>query len=75
MMELQHGTRIRFEYWGDTYEGTVISAGAKRVHVQSSNEGVYIEPDDVVRVLKEPDENRIPLLEERLRFSGGIGQR
>ncbi|MFC7165908.1 hypothetical protein [Halospeciosus flavus] len=67
------GDRVYFKYGAQKAWGTVRSAGEKRVHVQSGSEGVYIDPDDVLKVEPEP-ENRLNLLGERLRFSGGLGQ-
>lgn len=68
--ELERGNVVRFNYEGDTYEGTVLSAGKHRVHIQSGNRGVYRAYSEIIRVL--PVKNEIPRLGERLRFRGGL---
>lgn len=71
---LQPGYIVEFRYDDERVKGTVISAGQRRVHIQSGHTGVYVHPNDVIRVVRIPDKNEIPLLGERLRFSGGIDQ-
>jgi len=73
--ELERGDIVRFRYEGETYEGSVKSAGRSRVHIQSADHGVYVDSEDVLGIVKKLPENGVPVMGERFRFSGGLGQR
>jgi hypothetical protein len=72
---LERGDMVRFRYEGETYEGSVESAGPTRVHIRSADRGVYVDPEDVLGIVKKLPENGVPVMGERFRFSGGLGQR
>lgn len=71
-IELRTGLIVRFNKDGETAEGTVRGVGPKRVHIQSGDRGVYVDPDDILGVVRVPKDNEIPLLGERFRLGGGL---
>ncbi|SEG35087.1 hypothetical protein SAMN04488133_1978 [Halobellus limi] len=71
-IELRPGLLVRFEYDSNVADGTIRSVGSKRIHIQSGDKGVYVSPDDILGVVREPKENELPLLGERFRLSGGV---
>lgn len=70
--QLETGHIVEFRKDGQRAEGTVRSVGPSRVHIQSGDTGVYVDPNDVIRVVRIPADNEIPLLGERFRLGGGL---
>jgi hypothetical protein len=72
--EIEPGHIVAFQHEDGEAQGTVRSVGPKRVHIQSGQRGVYVDPDDVLRIVRTPKDNELPLFGENFRFSDGIEQ-